>query len=129
MNENYSEPIRLAIVGSRNYKNWNEFKVKVEETLKIWDIIPDQIETIVSGGASGADTLAQLWASKNKIPMTIYPPDWNKHRRAAGPIRNTLIIKDATHVIAFPSKSGFGTQDSISKAKSQGKPLKIHKID
>lgn len=85
---------------------------------------------VVSGGARGADTLGEKWARSKNIPVTIYKPDWIKHGKAAGPIRNRDIIERATHVLAFPSRKGKGTQHSLSLAeKDPTKKVLIHWID
>jgi hypothetical protein len=34
--------------------------------------------------------------------------------------RNTKIVENSTHYIAFPSRSGSGTQDTIRKAQKKG---------
>jgi hypothetical protein len=52
-------------------------------------------------------------------------PDWAKHGRAAGPIRNKLIISDADYVIAFWDGKSTGTLSSINIAKGLNKPLTI----
>jgi hypothetical protein len=46
---------------------------------------------------------------------------WKK----AGLLRNTDIINESTHVIAFPNDKGSGTQDSIRKAQKLGKIVKV----
>jgi len=61
--------------------------------------------------------------------MTIYLPLWEKLGRDAGPIRNGYIINDATHVLAFPSKTCRGTRDSINKAKKKGCVLMVVEWD
>jgi hypothetical protein len=43
---------------------------------------------VVSGGARGADTLAEEWAKAAGLPTTVYHADWGKLGRKAGPIRN-----------------------------------------
>lgn len=73
--------------------------------------------------------MAKIWSVKYNIPLKIYYANWKKYGKAAGPIRNSLIIDDCTHVIAFPSKNGSGTQDTINKAKRSGKIIEIKYID
>ena len=117
--------VKLGIVGSRNFKDANKF----EEHLKLWiqeNKVPD---FIISGGASGADTLAEKYAQRENIPLVVFRADWHCFGNAAGPIRNTEIVEECTHVLAFPSKKGSGTQDTIQKAKEKGKTVKIVYID
>lgn len=107
----------LAIVGSRNFTDYALFVSTIQENFAV-----ETIKEIVSGGARGADTLAEKFARENAIPFTCFRADWDKYGRAAGPMRNTLIAKHCTHFLAFPSKSGRGTQDTIKKATLLGKP-------
>lgn len=125
--------IKLAIVGSRNFTDYSLFKQVVSTFLEEFKSeFPDfdySSITIVSGGAQGADSLAKKFAIENNYPLIVFPPDWNKYGKAAGPIRNTLIVNECTHLIAFPSKDGSGTQDSINKAENAKKIFKKYPID
>lgn len=115
----------LAIVGSRNMADEEMFTAIVDA----WIVKHGRPDAIVSGGATGADTLARLYAQKHHIQLIEYLPDWKKYKRAAGIIRNTKIIEDANYVLAFPSQSGKGTQDSIKKAELRNIPVEIYYID
>ena len=76
----------------------------------------DDISTVISGGASGVDKMAERWADEMGYKKEIHPAEWKKYGRRAGPMRNIKIIESCTRVVAFPSKKGRGTQDSIKKA-------------
>ena len=117
--------MKLAIVGSRHYNNYEEFKQYVLLAIKEWD---KNVDLIISGGADGVDSLAERFASEHGIPTLIFKPEWSKYGRAAGPIRNLLIISSSTHVIAFPATTSTGTYDSIKQAQTQKKTLKIINI-
>lgn len=71
---------------------------------------------IVHGGAKGADALAGKLASELDIPVKVYPADWHKDGKAAGPIRNSRMLKEEQPdlVVAFPG--GRGTADMVAKA-------------
>jgi len=115
--------MNVAIVGSRDYTNYDEFKWFVETTLQTWRL--DDIQ-VVTGGAKGADSMAEKWAIENNLAIKIFKPDWLKYGKAAGPLRNQQIVENSTHVIAFPSKSGKGTQDTIIRAKKLGIEIAIY---
>ncbi len=116
--------IVLAIIGYRKFTDWSLFK----ETLKDYVIRYGMPTSIVSGGALGADSMAEKWAKRHKLPISILTPDWKRHGKAAGPLRNTDIINACTHVVAFPHEKGKGTQDSIRKAIASGKKIMIKNI-
>ena len=124
-----SNIIQLACVGSRMYNNYQEFDKNIRETFKEWNISMNSRINLISGGAKGTDKMAEEWATKNSRSITIFRPNWDKYGKGAGPRRNAQIIDAATHCIAFPSKMGKGTQDSIRKANRKGIPLKVIYID
>jgi hypothetical protein len=72
-------------------------------------------DCIISGGAKGVDSMAEKHAKNHSIKMIVYRSDWGKYGKTAGLIRNTDIIKDATHVLALPTDKSIGTYDSIQK--------------
>lgn len=110
--------IRLAVVGSRSFVNYPLLKQQLDKIQ-----LQVNIEVIVSGGAKGADLMAERWAEENNIPTQIYKPDWKKYGNAAGPMRNKDIVADADLVIAFWNGWSSGTASSIGLAKEMGKGL------
>lgn len=118
----------LAIVGYRFYNDWDDCIKHIGNTLAEWKLPVDKISAVVSGGAMGADKLAERFAKSYNLHMIVYKPDWKKHGRAAGILRNSDIINACTHCIAFPSPKGKGTQDSIKKAQQSGKVLKVIEV-
>jgi hypothetical protein len=103
------------VCGGRNYAD----KATVFDALDAW--APD---IIVHGGAAGADLLAGQYGKARKLPVIVEPADWNKHGKAAGPIRNAKMLKDhrPTVVVHFPG--GAGTADMVAKAKAAGVPTR-----
>lgn len=106
--------MKVAIVGSRDFTNYESFKTYLEQ-------IPIKPELIVSGGSKGTDKLAERYAKENKIELKIFYPDWEKYGLSAGPLRNQKIVDSCDIMIAFPSKNGKGTQDSIRKCNTSNK--------
>jgi predicted Rossmann fold nucleotide-binding protein DprA/Smf involved in DNA uptake len=114
--------VKLAIIGSRSFNNVELFGKTLEPYV-------DKISLVISGGAKGADSLAEEWAGFNGINTEIYLPDWDKHGKRAGFIRNIEIIGACDAVIAFWDGESKGTAHSIQLAKETGKPVKIVRID
>lgn len=81
-----------------------------------------RIALIVHGDATGADRWADRWAHTggNDIGRMAFPADWERHGRAAGPIRNAEMLRAAKPdvVVAFPG--GKGTADMVRRAKAAG---------
>ncbi len=109
----------LAIIGSRTFNNYSYAKQHILNIIQKNGI---SINKIISGGASGADKIAETFAKKFNIPIEVIAADW-KLGRSAGVIRNTDIIKKSEYVIAFWDKKSKGTLDSINKAKRLNRKL------
>lgn len=75
---------------------------------------------VISGGASGADSLAIRWASENWCLYDIFPAMWNVYGRRAGHIRNQWMLDEGKPdlVVAFPG--GTGTADMMRRARAEG---------
>jgi hypothetical protein len=106
--------MKIAIIGSRTFSDY-DFLCLLMKTINI------DIDEIVSGGASGVDSLAEHYANENNIPIKIFKAEWNKYGKAAGFIRNKLIIEYADKVIAIWDGKSKGTKNSIDLATKQNK--------
>ena len=82
-----------------------------------------EITKIVSGGAKGADSLAEIYAEKYQLPLIVFKHDWQKYGRGAGIVRNREIIEAADIVVAFWDGSSKGTASSLKLAKSKNIPI------
>jgi hypothetical protein len=112
------EQIKIGVVGSRSF---NDYKL-VKDTL---DPYKGKVWLIVSGGARGADSLGEKWANENWVKTLIHRPDWDKHGKAAGFIRNKQIVDDSDLIIAFWDSLSKGTEHTIRIAREAGKVVKI----
>lgn len=106
--------MNVAVIGSRSFKNFELLKNTLSKI---------EISLIISGGADGADSLAERYAREQSIPTKIFLPDWKKYGKSAGMIRNTDIINEADVVVAFWDGQSRGTFDGIEKAKKLDKKL------
>lgn len=112
--------MKLAVVGSRNFTDYDLLKSKLDYINNL-----KQITCIVSGGAKGADKLAEKWASDKGIDKDIHYPNWKEFGKKAAFIRNEDIVKNCDRLIAFQIKKSKGTQHSINLAKRFNKPYKV----
>ena len=108
--------MRLAIIGSRNCPH-----VDIEALLKY---IPD---TIVSGGARGADTFTREFAKKHNLMLMEFLPEYDKYPPKQAPlIRNKQIIENCDCVLALWDGQSRGTKFTIDYAIQNSKPVKIY---
>jgi len=105
----------LAVVGSRAFSDAK----KLAEVLS--ELAPTKV---ISGGAKGADSLAETWARRNGIETQIFLP---KHKVYRHPYhhRNRLIAEACDHLIAFWDGHSTGTKYTIDYARRIGKPVTI----
>lgn len=127
--------MKLAIIGSRDFDNYSLLKETISKYLNI-----SKIEEIISGGASGADSLGAKFARENNIKLTEFPAQWydlsllpckikkdkngKEYNVLAGFNRNTDIVNAAEFILAFSNGSN-GTEDSINKARKSKKTILI----
>ena len=112
--------MKLAIIGSRTYNNFEELEYRINS---IFDI--SKISLIISGGAAGADSLGEKFALKYNIPTKIYYPDWKNLGKSAGFVRNINIIKVCDILIAFWDGNSKGTKHSLDLAEKYKKVAHI----
>lgn len=106
-----SKKKKVIIAGGRDY----QFTPRDIEFL---DSLESKIAEVVSGDAAGADSEGEGWAEMRGIPVKLFPADWKKHGRAAGPLRNKQMAEYADAVVLFPG--GRGTQSMYNEAAKRG---------
>ena len=104
--------MRVLVCGGRDYDN----RSAVWEALVNIDHYREPITCVIHGGAKGADELGAMWARLHGVEEQAYEADWKQHGKAAGPIRNALMVEDGKPdiVLAFPG--GRGTANMIKVA-------------
>jgi hypothetical protein len=116
--------MKLAIVGSRTFSDYELLKEEIDKLRKEY-----KINEIVSGGANGADKLAEKYAKENNLKLTVFPAKWDKYGKKAGWIRNKQIWEYADCGVAFWDGKSKGTQHSFKLAEQFRKELKIVKFN
>lgn len=106
--------MKLLIVGSRS--------------IKIFDLSPfisTEVDTIISGGATGVDALAEQYADSNRLSKYIIRPRYDLYGRAAPIKRNEQMVDIADAVLIIWDGHSKGTQHTIQYAKKIGKEVEI----
>lgn len=106
----------IALIGSRTFNDYAYLKEKMK-------LFPE-ITKIISGGAKGADQLAERYAKEFNLPIEIVLPDWKKYGKSAGIFRNRLIVDKADLIVAFWNGKSAGTQSSIEYARKKHKEFR-----
>lgn len=80
--------MRILVAGSRSYNDFEEFRDIMNYICKDYNNIE-----IVSGGARGADSLAEEYAKELSIPIKIFRANWVLYGKSAGYKRN-IVMQD-----------------------------------
>ena len=109
--------MRVAIIGSRS--------VQLEEEQDVLPYLPENTTGIVSGGAEGADQIAEHIAEFLHFPLTVFRPDYARFQRRAPLERNRDIVQHADYVIALWDGSSRGTAHAIEQCIKEYKPVRV----
>src|SRR5687768_4307045 len=104
--------MRVLVCGGRDFHDY-ALAVRVLDSIQ-------PVTEVIEGGANGADALGRLWAAERCLPVRTFRADWDKHGRAAGPLRNQQMRDEGKPdlVLAFPG--GRGTTDMVRRAIAAG---------
>lgn len=119
--------MKLIIAGSRTFTDYSKVKSTLDHLLQN---IPEDTEEIVvlCGKCRGADTLGEQYAQQYLDGVEYYPADWDTHGKAAGPIRNKEMAKNATHLVAFWDGASRGTKHMIDLAEEYGLEIRVVRV-
>ena len=123
--------MKIAVIGGRDFNDYPTLSFIVSE---------HKPSMLISGGAKGADALAEKFSRDFGTPIKVYRANWNDftppckilknkwgqmYNALSGMNRNTKIIEDCDMVIAFWNGVSTGTKDSIEKAKALNKKVVV----
>lgn len=100
---------------------------RIQQAIKQWGESL-QIEGLYHGGCpTGVDALANRVRG---VPIKVFPADWQKHGKAAGPMRNREMLRAAAEhkgsvLLAFPKGRSPGTRGAIQLAMQMGITVEV----
>ena len=103
---------RIIIAGGRDFQDYDYLIDSCDEILKQYDNVE-----LVGGGAKGADALGKHYAELRQYDYKLFPADWDKHGRSAGPIRNKQMAEYADALIVFWDGKSRGSANMIKQAE------------
>ena len=108
--------MKVLVCGGRDF---NDRKLLFKTLDDLYESCSGIIE-IVSGGARGADELAEKWSRSCQVKRTIYPAKWSLLGWKAGLARNHEMLDNGKPdmIVAFPG--GRGTAHMVMIAKQGG---------
>ena len=109
--------MKLMIAGSRSIKDFD-----------ISPYIPEGVEMIISGGATGIDALAEGYADKHRLSKMILRPRYDLYAKASPLKRNEQMIEEANTILIFWDGKSRGTEYTIKKSKNMNKKITVIKV-
>ena len=97
--------MKLLIAGSRSITDFD-----------LSPYIPKEVTEIISGGANGIDTLAEIYADKHKISKHIIRPEYQKYGNAAPIKRNHDMVDICDKVLVIWDGKSKGTESTVKYA-------------
>ena len=104
--------MKVIVAGSRSVTS----KSVVFELLNMVSI---GVTELVSGAASGVDTLGEEWAKEQGIAIKQFPADWEKLGKRAGYVRNEQMAEYADALIAIWDGVSPGSKHMIDVARNK----------
>ena len=106
--------MKLLIVGSRSITDFD-----------LSPYIPEDVDTVISGGAGGIDSLAEQYADLHRLSKYIIRPRYDLYGRAAPLKRNERMVDIADSVLVIWDGNSKGTQYTLKYAKKKNKPITL----
>lgn len=117
------EVVKIAVIGSRNYSDYEEFKEQLEY---LTQNIKEEVVYVSGACLSGADALVVRFCQENNKQLIEYPPDYIKYPgKHALFKRNDEIVAECDYLISFWNGISRGTSYTHNKAIKAGKRVKI----
>ena len=104
--------MKLLVVGSRSI---TEFDLS--------PYITAEVETIISGGAGGVDTLAEKYADQHRLSKYIMRPRYDIYGRGAPLKRNEQMVDLADAVLIIWDGQSKGTNYTLKYAQKKNKKV------
>lgn len=129
--------MRILVCGGRTFgwhaanerghvtRNFEEIKLFNSVLDEYYQKGPEQVR-LVSGGAKGADQLAEEWAKDRQVPIYIFHAPWIRHGKRSGPMRNQMMLDEAKPDLVIAAPGGRGTANMIARAKAA--KIEVRKI-
>lgn len=118
----HPEAVRICVAGSRFFFDYPMLEKVLDQYLAGEHRTP----VIISGGAPGADTLAERYCKKRGIKNLVIDANWSLLKRKAGPLRNESMMWLCHELVAFKdSREHSGTAGMISLCQSNQRRITV----
>lgn len=118
--------MKILFTGSRCHPHASQLKRFLDP------LFDDNSEVIVGDNSDttlSIDLVVRAYCEENNVPYTVHYADWDRYGRAAGPIRNKVMVDSKPDlVLAFPYGESRGTRHCIRVANEAGIPVIVVEV-
>lgn len=107
--------MRVLVCGGRDFSDCKLVFDTLDQLAK-----SEVVDCIIEGDARGADRIAGAWAKRRRVDLRLFPADWTKYGKAAGPIRNQKMLDTGRPDLCIAFPGGSGTADMVRRARAAG---------
>ena len=109
---------RVLVCGSRTWRDGEAIRADLR--------MIERGSTVITGGARGADQLAETIAHSLGFDVETFLADWRREGRQAGYLRNLRMLATKPDlVLAYQLDDSLGTQHVIDQAGKRGIPVRV----
>ena len=109
--------MKFLVVGSRTIENFD-----------LSPYLPCGVSLIISGGASGIDSIAEKYADERKISKLILRPEYSRYGRRAPLLRNEKMVELADEILVIWDGRSRGSRYTIEYAKKKDKAIRVIEV-
>jgi hypothetical protein len=114
--------VKVVIAGSRNLVV--SARVISDELARFEGV--GSITEVVSGAAPGVDKCGEDFARYHRLGLRCFPANWERHGKAAGPIRNKEMAEYADAALVFCREQPTpGSSNMATWMLALGKPVRV----
>lgn len=117
---------KVIVAGSRHFNDYKRMKKDLDYLLS--RKAREETIEIVSGGCRGADACGERYAREMGYSLVVFPADWDKFGKIAGPIRNHHMAEYADALVAYLAPGSRGTSSMIEEARRAGLRVIVRQI-
>lgn len=108
----------IIIAGSRNLDIRPDF---INSCIELFGLNP--IETVFSGHSGKVDLAGESWANIWQVGTKLFPANWDKYNKAAGPIRNKDMAQCAGALLLIWDGTSKGSSNMRNEMLKLKKPI------
>lgn len=107
--------MRLLVCGGRDFSDIGALRQAMNAAVG-----HEKDVVVIHGGARGADTLAGRIANEARVPVEIFPANWELHGKRAGFVRNRQMLVEGKPDLVLAAPGGRGTAMMVKIAREAG---------